>query len=62
MCVLSGWRRVCIVLRYWIANHFEDFDDALLTALTNFIESKVTAILAQSAQTLLQLLDRQVPI
>lgn len=48
------------MLRYWLANHFSDFDEVLLKEVTDFIETRLMQNLAQSGQTLLQLIDRQV--
>ena len=54
--------RVCIVLRYWLANSFIDFDEKLLKSVTDFIEYRITPILTSSAQTLLQIIERRVRV
>jgi hypothetical protein len=52
--------RVCIVLRYWLANCFGDFaDEKLLSKVSEFIEYRITPILASSATSLLQIIEKK---
>lgn len=54
--------RVCIVLRYWLANPFVDFNEVLLRNVNNFITYRIMPVLTSAAQTLLQIIERRVHV
>lgn len=54
--------RICIVLKHWITHHWEDFDEALLSATTDFLKNQVAPVIANSANIILQLIEKKVRI
>jgi len=54
--------QVCIVIKYWMETQISDFQDQLLSQVTNFIDKSVHAHHTEMAVLLKRILDNQVKI
>lgn len=54
--------RICLVLRNWLERHLDDFDDGAVARAVDWIQRKLATALPTSAQMLLQVIARKVPL
>lgn len=52
--------RICILLKHWVANHWDDFDEQFLAQFIDVIKTVVQPVIASSANIVLQLIEKKV--
>lgn len=52
--------RICILLKHWVANHWDDFDEQFLAQFVEVIKTVVQPVIASSANIVLQLIEKKV--
>lgn len=52
--------RICIAIKHWLSHHWEDFDEALLAAVQEFLKNSVLPVITSSGNIILQLIEKKV--
>ena len=52
--------RICILLKHWVANFWDDFDEQFIARFTDVIKNVVQPVIASSANIVLQLIEKKV--